>query len=173
MSFPERKTRLSDGKPPSLAERYLERALDSYAQKKYHSALGDLDEAIQLERNNAELYATRGFILIELEEDKEAESDFARALKIDPSQWIAHYGRAMRAFRTGDYGAVITHLSYAQRYAPLRPEIYIYQAAAYYHTNNKKLADQAIDSALQVIPPEDRRQKPARKWKGLIKKLRG
>jgi Flp pilus assembly protein TadD len=171
MSLSERKTRLSDGKPPSLAERYLERALDSYANKKYQSALGDLDEAIRLERQNAELYATRGFILMILEEDREAERDLARALKIDPSQWIAHYARALRAFRTGDYPATITHLSYAQRYAPLRPEIYLYQAATYYYTRNKKLAEQAIDSAMQVIQPDDKHQKQARKWKSLIKKM--
>jgi tetratricopeptide (TPR) repeat protein len=176
------KIRVSSGGPLSTAERYLERALDFYERKKYDEALADLDSALRYERRNAELYATRGYILQEMGATEEAEADFARALKLDPSQWIVHYARAMGAFAKADFVAALEHLSLGQKSSGFRPELFIYRAAAYYHLGDKKHAEAAIDAAIQAIDeqlntdPENKRLKATRtqanKWHAAIKKMR-
>lgn len=168
---PDPKIKFSDGRPLSLAQRYLERALDLYTQKRYNQALSDLDEALRADRRNPELYATRGYILMEIGYVEEAEADFARALKTDPSQWIAHYARAMRAFDDGDYAATLGHLAQARLFAPMRLEVLLYLAATHYHLKDKAAADKAIDDASQVLGPDDPRGKLLRKWKAAIKKM--
>lgn len=165
------KIRYSQGGPLSTAERYLERALAAYSAQKYDEALLDLNEALRYERNNAELYATRGIVLLDMGQPEEAEKDFQKALKIDPSQWIIPYMRGKHAFENGNYDDAIAHFSQAQRFTPLRPEIYIYRAAAYYHKDEKKLAQQDIDSALQIMPSGHKGRGIARKWLAKIKKL--
>jgi Flp pilus assembly protein TadD len=168
---PDPKIKFSDGRPLTLAGRYLERALELYSQKRYNQALSDLDEALRAERRNPELYATRGYILMEIGYVEEAEADFKQALKIDPSQWIVHYARALHSFNAGDYAATLGHLNQARLFAPLRLEVLIYLAAAHYHLGDKALANQAIDDASQVLGPDDPRGKLLRKWKTAIKKM--
>jgi Flp pilus assembly protein TadD len=165
------KVRISRGTPLSKAQRYLERGLAAHSRAEYDDALADLDEAINQERRNAELYATRGYILQEAGYTDEAEADFEKALKIDPSQWVVHYARAMEAFRNEDYDNALAYLAQAQRIVPLRPELFIYRAAAYYAKGEKSAAEREIDSAVQVLPSGDKRLKIAQKWKAEIKKL--
>jgi len=163
--------RVSNGTPLTMAERYLERALDFYHKKKYSNAIVDLDDAIRQEPRRAELYTTRGFILFEAGAPDEAEPDLERALKLDPSQWIAHYTRGMIAFNKGEYDTAIAHFGFAQRIVPLRPEVFIYRAAAYYQKADKDKAKLEIDSAIQAMQPDDTRLKSARQWLTTIKKM--
>lgn len=163
------KIKLSNGLPLSLSQRYLERALDFYGKKKYSQALADLDEAIRADKRNAELYATRGLILIQTGETEEGLVDVAHALKIDPSQWVAYYAQALQAYESQKYAEALQYLRLAQRYSPLRPEIYIYMAAAHYQAGDKSAAEREIDSALQVLQAKDKLTSFARKWKKLIK----
>jgi len=156
----------------SMAERYLERALFFYEKRQYETALGDLSAALQQERHNPELLATRGFILNLLGREAEAEADFDKALKRDPAQWLAYYARAMRAFEAEDYKTALEHLKTALRFAPLRAEIYLYQAAAYYALGDKAAAQKAVDSAEQTLLPDDARHSAVRAWKKAVKALR-
>lgn len=171
MSTSDEKVRLSSGEVLSTAERYLERALFYLSKKKYRDAILDLNEAIKIERHNAELLATRGYVHLQADDAKSAEEDFRRATKIDPSQWIVYYARAYHAFEKEDYNAVLQHTAEMQRFVPLRPELYILRAAAYYHLGNKRFAQQEIDSAMQVMQPDDDRNKQARSWQRTIKKM--
>ncbi len=169
------KLRYSNGGILSTAERYLERALHFYEKKKFDDALEDLGEAIQLEKRNAELYATRGYILMEQGDHTAAEADFKKALSLDPSQWIVHFARASHALQQEQPGAALAHLSEAQRFAPLRPEILIHRAAAYYQLGDKQNGLRDIEGALDVIQPQkgkrDKRATMARKWRAALKKL--
>ncbi len=167
------KIKLSDGTPLSLAQRYLERALDFYHKKEFDLALSDLEEAILIERRNAELYATRALIHILMGAMDEGLADVKTALKIDPSQWVAAYAAAIHAYLTQAYDQALANLNYAQHYAPLRPEIFIYRAASYYQLGDKASAAREIDSALQVLKPKDQQIGLARKWQALIKDMRG
>lgn len=173
MAIPGDKIKLSTGGPLSKAQRYLDRALDSFSKEKYDEALTDLDEAVRSERRNPELYATRGLVLLELGNVEEAEQDFQKALKIDPSQWAVHYARGKHAFDNANFEEALRHFAEAQRVAPMRPEIYVYRAAAYYHLRDKKKAEAEIDAALQALQPRDKIGKDVRKWRKTIKDMSG
>lgn len=170
LKAPER--RLSNGTPLSMVDRYLERALDFYTQKKYDSALLDLDEAIKLQKHNGELLATRGYILNEFGYPDEALLDLEKALKIDPRQWLANYTYGMIAFQKGDYDIAIGHFQRAAQIAPERPEIQIYLAAIYFYKDEKDHAQQAIDRAIELLHDDNKRLKQARSWASTIKKMK-
>jgi tetratricopeptide (TPR) repeat protein len=167
------KVRISAGEPLSKAQRYLDRALDFYSKGEYLDALNDLDDAIRAERRNPELYATRGLVLLELDNTEEAEKDFERALKIDPTQWAVHFARGKRAFDNAEFDEALKHFSEAQRVAPMRPEIYVYRAAIFYHQRNKTRAEAEIDAAMQTLEGKDKRSKDVRKWRKAIMDMSG
>ena len=167
------KVKLSTGGPLSKAQRYLDRALDSFSKEKYDEALADLNEAVRNERRNPELYATRGLVLLELGNVEEAEQDFQMALKFDPSLWAVHYARGKHAFDNATFDKALRHFAEAQRVAPMRPEIYVYRAAAYYHLRDKKKAEAEIDAALQIPETRGKLAKDVRKWRKAIKDMSG
>lgn len=166
--------KISKGRPLSIAERYLERALFLYSKERYDEALTDMDDAIAAEPRNAELYATRGFILLRAGYEDEAVTDFDKALRINPQQWIAHYGRAMIAYKKGDLDTALSHLAIGKVIAPKRPEILIYMASIYFHKKDSANATRIIDSATELLKGEDgdkKLLKEAQKWQKAIKEL--
>ncbi|MBZ0309172.1 MAG: tetratricopeptide repeat protein, partial [Anaerolineae bacterium] len=159
--------RISKGKPLSLAERYLERALSFYSKDRFDDALTDIDAAIEAEPHNAELYATRGFMLVRTGHEDEAQADLDKALKINPQQWVAHYARAMMAFKKGELDEALGHLAIAKVIAPKRPEILLYQAAVYYYKKDKANAQKVIEAAAA----DKKLQKEIKKWQKVISEL--
>lgn len=172
MPIPKPEIKLSRGRPLSMSERYLERALHFFEKKKYAEAIADLDEAIAIEKRNGELYATRGLAMFMADFDKaEIEADLAKALKIDPRQWLSYYTRGMMAFKGGEYGAAIGHFNQALQIDPERPEILIYRAAAQYALNEKERAKADITKVDEMLDKSDKRSKDMRKWRSAINKL--
>lgn len=166
MSYTRRPTRVARrGQRLSLAERYYERGLAHFERGKLDLALADLDEAILHEPKRGEYYVTRGLILLRNNAPDEAEEDFAAGLSLDRRQWLAHYGRGMRAFQAGQYAEAIDHFSRAQHIAVNRPEIYMYRAVAFHLHDNPAEAIKDMEFALTLLDPSDARQrKQANDW---------
>lgn len=152
------------GRKLTLAQRYYERGLDYFAKKKWKPALADLDEALELEPDNAEYYITRGLILLQQDEDDEAEIDFADGLRLDRTQWLAHYGRGIIAFKQENYQTAIDQFSRAQHVAPERPEVYFYRAVAFHEMGNSAEAVRDMEFAQRLIGDEDARHSQTQKW---------
>ncbi|MBI5928110.1 MAG: tetratricopeptide repeat protein [Chloroflexi bacterium] len=161
--------RTSNGITLSISDRYLERGLHLYQQKKFAEALADLDEAIRNAPIFAELYVTRAAILYELERDDEATEDAEYALRLDPRQWIGHYVLGMIAIRRENFPQAVEYFSQAQRYAPTRPEIFFSRAIAFHQQDEMTLAYYDMDSALQVMKSDDKRRKDATKFVTQVK----
>ncbi len=153
----------------SVAERYYERSLDQYTKGKLDLALDDMDAAIEHAPRNAELFAARGLMLLQAGWTAEAEADFAHALKLDPTQWIAHYGRGMRAFQERDFRQAIDHFSRAQQIAPERPEIYYHRAVAFYELDDHKQAILDMEVAVSLLTDNSRRLAQAQKWLRILR----
>lgn len=166
MSQPQRPVRVARrGQRLSLAERYYERGLAHYERGKMDLALADLDEAILHEPKRGEFYVMRGLILLSSNAPDEAEEDFAAGLALDLRQWLAHYGRGMRAFQAGHYAEAVDHFSRAQHIAVNRPEIYFYRAVAFYMLNNPAEAIKDMEFALTLLDADDaKRRKQAADW---------
>lgn len=152
----------------SVAERHYERALYYYEKGKYDLAIADLDEAILLAPKNGELYAARGLALLGEKRPAEAEDDFSTALDLDPTQWLAYYGRGMRAYEGGDDRRAIDAFSRAQRLAPQRPEIYCWRAMALQRTGQRDEALEDLKLALTLFPVDDKRRKQAVGWLSML-----
>ena len=127
-------------------------------------AVADLEAAIQNEPRNAELYVARGLALLGENRPDDAEEDFSFGLALDPTQWLAYYGRGMRAFADGAWSRAIDAFSRAQRLAPDRPEIYLYRAAALYRAGQTDEARGDAEYAQELLPPSDKRRKLTARW---------
>lgn len=157
------------GRKLSLAQRYYERGLDHFARGRWEAALADLDEAIYHEPENAEYYVVRGLILVKTDAGDEAEEDFEHSLALDPTQWLAHYGRGMRAFEASDFRTATNQFSRAQHVAPDRPEIYFYRAVAFYEIGDYMEAVRDMEFAQRLLGPDDDRRSDAKKWIDVFK----
>ncbi|NJL94390.1 MAG: tetratricopeptide repeat protein [Anaerolineae bacterium] len=162
--------RTSNGQVLTLPERYLERALDHLVHKRYDEALLDMEAALRLEPRNGEFLATRGYILLQAERLLEAEAAFATALKTDPRQWVAHYGRALMAIQRQQWPEALGHLSVAQRLDPQRPEVLTLLAAVYYSQGNHEAAQAHVQRALEALPDDDKRRREIKRWERTIKR---
>ena len=154
----------------TLGERYYERSLFHYEANHVQQALSDLDQAIETEPKHAEYYVARGLMLLESERPDEAEEDFAYGLALDPKQWLAHYGRGIKAFNEADYTAAIGFFSRAQKLAQDRPEIYYYRAIALYLDGNSSEASEDMKFVQTLLDPEDKLYKDSEKWLSYFKK---
>lgn len=148
----------------NIVERYYERGLHHFTKERYDLALTDLDEAILRAPRNAELYAARGLIALQAGWDADAELDFVQALKLDPTQWIAHYGRGMQSFQQRDYRTAVDHFSRAQQIAPDRAEIYYHRAVAFYELNNLNQAMLDMNAAKTLFADNKKRLAQALAW---------
>ncbi len=151
----------------TLVERYLERGLHHLDTGEYEDAIADLSEAIAQEPYNAELYATRGFIYLESDNEeylKYARADFDYALYLDPEQWAADYCLGMIAYAEEDYEEALRRFSAARERAPLRPEIYYYRALCHYRLGDPQRAAEEMDLAIQLFEPRDSRKRDAKQW---------
>ncbi len=159
------------GRHLSLDQRHYERGLAYYAQNQLDLAIADLDQAIELSPRNGEYYAARGLLLTSYDvpgAEEDAENDFARSLSLDPTQWLAHYGRGILAFRKADYDAAISHFSRAQMIAPQRPEVYFYRAIAFFQNENIPEATADMRYALSLLPERSPLRTQAEKWSSIF-----
>ncbi len=152
----------------TLAERYLERGLYYLDKKKYDDALADLTSAIVEEPYNAELYATRGFIYLESNQEtylEYARSDFEYALHLDPKQWVAHYCLGMIAYAAEEYAEAMGRFTLTRDLAPDKPEAHYYRGLCAFQLG--LLADALADMqrALDLFDEQDdSRKNSARRW---------
>lgn len=156
----------------NIVERYYERGLYHFTKERYDLALADLDEAIVRAPRNAELYAARGLIALQAGWDADAEVDFKQALKIDPTQWIAHYGRGMQAFQQRDYRAAVDHFSRAQQLAPDRAEVYYHRAVAFYELDNIDQAILDMNAAKTLFTDNKKRLTQVLAWLRILEQAR-
>jgi tetratricopeptide (TPR) repeat protein len=154
----------ASGRRLSEADRYFERGLYYYTRDKLDLALADLDEAILRDPKRAEYHVARGFMLLQSGWADDAEEDFAYGLRLDPTQWLAYYGRGMQAFQNEDYAQAVNQFSRAQRVAPDRPEIYFHRAVAFYEMGNAEQAVLDMEFSLKLFGTNDRRRAQAEQW---------
>ncbi|MCD4686075.1 MAG: tetratricopeptide repeat protein [Anaerolineae bacterium] len=163
-SSPRTPSRRAKGLRLTITERHYERGLYHYTRKKYDLALTDLDNALERDPRNPEYYTARGLVLLQGGYEDEAEEDFAYGLKLDPTQWLAHYGRGLRAFKAKQYQAAIDHFSRAQHIAPTRAEVYYHRAVAFYEMGNLAQAHMDMEFAVQQFENHRKRRSQAKKW---------
>jgi len=80
--------------PPQRAEPLLGRAISYLAMDKVKEATVDLDEAVQADPHNAQVWTTRGIAYERLGDKTKAAASYSRAITISPKDEAARSGFA-------------------------------------------------------------------------------
>jgi tetratricopeptide (TPR) repeat protein len=155
------------------ADEYYQLALDAYKKGRYDVAINNLNDAIGLMPNRAELYAARGFIYLEDGVKDKAQADFQQAIKIFPLEMLAHYGRGIIAFNDKNWDEAIAHFTDAYKSDPNRPETLYYLALAYHRKGEHEIARRVMDNAFNAFTESDKRKSDAQKWVKEFDKILG
>jgi len=130
-----------------LAGMYYERA-------QMGIALGEIDKALQFDRNYAPAYSVRGLIHMALREYKEAEEDFQQSLRLDRSDSETHNNYGWFLCQRGKEKESIPHFM-----AALKNPLYTTPERAYLNAGlcsrkagNLKDAEEFLQRALLVQP---------------------
>lgn len=149
--------------PPDLT---MEKVEQLYEEKKYQEALDGVDSLISADPENAELHAWKGSILGTLAQgDNPADMikygmgamrEFETALKLDPDNVRARFGRAVGRLSApegfgGDVDGAIEDLELVCKKEPF-PDAYYYLGKAYQRKGALEKAKQAFQEALVLKP---------------------
>jgi tetratricopeptide (TPR) repeat protein len=125
---------------PNWAEGYVGRGLVYASIKRNNAALDDLDRAIQLDDDDADLYAGwRGYVLIELGEYNRAIADCTRAIELNPRSSVAYNNRAYALASTGRYDEALADYARAIALDPSEPIYYSNRRNIYEDQGNWQL----------------------------------
>ena len=136
------------------AKIHTELAGEYYGLAKMGIALGEIDIALQADRNYAPAYYMRGLIHMALHEDVEAENDFRQSLHLDKADPKAHYNYGWFLCQRGREKESIPYFLAALK-NPLyeTPELaYLNAGRCSGKTGNNKDAEEFLRLALQVRP---------------------
>lgn len=140
-------------------------ALEAYRKRQMDEAVLKMNDAIALLPTHAEYYAARGFFSLEDGEKKKALEDFQHALKLNPLEMLAHYGRGIIAYGDKNWDEALAHFTDAYRSDPNRAETLYYLAITYHRKTNNAAAKNFMEQALAGMEKSgDKRRGDAQKW---------
>lgn len=155
------------------ADEYYQLALDAYKKGRFDVAINNLNDAIELLPNRAELYAARGFIYLEDGVKDKAQADFQQALQLFPLEMLAHYGRGMIAYNDKNWDEAIAHFTDAYKSDPTRAETQYYLALAYHRKGVHEVARRFMETATAAFAESDKRKADAGRWMKEFDKILG
>ena len=125
-----------------------------YERVQFGIALGEIELALQADRNYAPAYYMRGLVHMALHEDREAESDFQQSLRLDKTDPKAHYNYGWFLCQHGKEKESISYFLAALK-NPLyeTPELaYLNAGRCSKKAGNNKDAEEFLQHALQIRP---------------------
>jgi len=128
------------------ARSIYEQGLKNLAERRVSLGLSSLQEAVQLDPENAVYHNSLGVVLIDLRRAPEAEVEFQKAIQLDPSYAEAHHNAGLAMAEQGRFDAAIA----AYRKAISLP-VYPTPEVAYYNLGNAYLALKKIREAEEVF----------------------
>jgi tetratricopeptide (TPR) repeat protein len=147
------------------ADENYKAALEAYRKRQLDEAIIKMGDAIELLPTRAEYYAARGFFYLEDGENKKAQEDFQKALKIYPLEMLANYGRGVIAFNDKNWDEALAHFKDAFKSDPKRAETLYYLALTYHRKIDNPQALAYMEQAAAAFEKTgDKRKGDAQKW---------
>ncbi|MBL8153193.1 MAG: tetratricopeptide repeat protein [Anaerolineae bacterium] len=147
------------------ADEHYQMALEADRKGRFDPAINHMTDAIALLPSRAEYYAARGFFYLEDDVPDNALADFEQALKLNPGEMLAHYGRGMIAYKSNNLEEAQAHFADAYRADPNRPETLYYLALIYHRKKDSAVARRLMEVALERFDPVDTRHRAdAQRW---------
>jgi len=108
------------------ADEYYRIALNHYKKRNLEEAIHSIDQALALLPTRAEYYATRGFFRLEDGVPIKAAEDFEMALRHNPYEMLANYGKGVIAYQDKDWEGAQQYFLTAWAAMPDRAETLYY-----------------------------------------------
>jgi tetratricopeptide (TPR) repeat protein len=153
------------------ADEYYQMALEAFRKHKLDQAINQINEAIDLLPRRAELYAARGLFYLEDGIEDKAQENFQQALKLNRAELLAHYGRGVLAYQSGNMQEAMAHFSDAYTSDPKRPETLYYLALVYHRNKDHVVARRMMELAQENLPPDDKRRGDFQRWSREFEKI--
>lgn len=145
-------------------ERYL-LALRAFSQRDLKSAQASIAEALELLPGHAEYHAVQGFFAQEDKSPERAAACYERALKLNPYEMLANYGRGMLAYRNREWAAAAENFSHALAAQPQRAETLYYLAMTQHRLGKNGEALRWMTAAAERFANSaDRRERHCHSW---------
>ena len=145
-------------KPPNLvataptADDFYLKAYEKYDQKDYKGAIGDLTEAIRLNRNYTQAYINRGNARSYLGDKQGAIADYNSAIKINPNYVEAYYNRGVTRNELGDKQGAIADYNTAIKIDPNLALAYNNRGLVRKELGDKQGAIAGYNTAIKINP---------------------
>lgn len=136
----------------TLATVYHQRGLMKELSGDKAAAIPDYDHAIKLNPNNPVYFWEKGYTLLLLDRNNEADKEFVRALRINPNYAQAVRGRAEVAMLKGDLNTARSGFDKALELAPEDPQNWKFSGEAHMRLGNYQIGLQHLERAVQGLP---------------------
>jgi predicted Zn-dependent protease len=150
------------------ADEQYQAALEAYRRRNFEQAMTNIQNALHLAPRNAEYHATQGLFYLESNAPFQAESAFDTALRLNPYEVLANYGKGALAYKAKDWQKANQYFSTAWAAMPNRPETAYYLALTTHQLGNTRRALDLMKQAQAAFEQQEAR-KPARdaaRWVG-------
>lgn len=119
---------------------------------RWHDAIDDFDQAIELQPDNAWTLNHRGYAYAKLSNFEEALTDFSAALSIDPGLSLAYNFRGFVRNQRKDFDTAIEDFTKAVELNPEYAVAYINRGCAYFAKGDNERADKDFRKAKELDP---------------------
>jgi tetratricopeptide (TPR) repeat protein len=143
---------LALGPPATDASFYRERGIAAYGSGDFLGAIGNFDEAIRLNPNDAQSYNIRGNVWDELGILERALADYDEAIRIDPNNPAVFHDRAILWQREGELDKALIDLDRAIRFSFSDVNMYCDRGLVWYQKGRHDRAVADFDRAIKLEP---------------------
>jgi tetratricopeptide (TPR) repeat protein len=138
--------------PTNDANLYIQRGTAAYRSGDFLGAIGNFDEAIRLNPDEAQSYNIRGNAWDELGVFERAIADYAQAIRIDPNNPAVFHDRAILWQRKGALDEALVDLDRAVRFTFADANIYCDRGLVWYQKGRHDRAIADFDRAIKLDP---------------------
>ncbi len=131
---------------------YREQGIAAYGNGDFLGAIGNFDEAIRLNPDDAQSYNIRGNVWDELGIFERALADYDEAIRIDPNNPAVYHDRAILWQRKGALDKALVDLDRAIRFSFADANLYCDRGLIWYQKGRHERAIADFDRAIKLDP---------------------
>jgi tetratricopeptide (TPR) repeat protein len=139
-------------RPANDGNLYRERAIAAYSNGDFRGAIGNLEEAIRLNPDDAQSYNIRGNAWDELGIFERALADYDEAIRIDPNNPALFHDRAILWQRKGALDQALVELDRAIRFSFADANLYCDRGLIWYQKGRHERAIADFNRAIKLDP---------------------
>ena len=134
---------------------HLDAAAAYYAAGDYDGAIGELEQAVELEPDNAEAYTNLALSYFKNGDYENAVATWTKVIALAPDQTVAYFERGTSYFNLKKYEQAIADFTQAIDMDPANADAYRIRGKSYAFTENYELAIADFTRTIELDPASD------------------